>query len=273
MKTLVLGALRALARRWPRAGVLVAFLLAWASRPLGHGIADGQIAEVFPELPPGARRAVRQQTWENFLRGEALEASLRIRGGGRLYPRLIRDPAVTRLRPPLILATFHVGPFQAIGAVLRPLPADSVAVARGQYRSQPGLTLLWAGEDETQRTRTFHRTISALRAGKYVVVTLDGHHHEQFDVATIEVPLLGRSLPLARGAFALARLTRTPIVPVALRWRGTAMETTVGAPLSPDLGERGMAVAAAAWLEGYLRERPGELSVFILERLRPQRTD
>jgi lauroyl/myristoyl acyltransferase len=86
----------------------------------------------------------------------------------------------------------------------------------------------------------------------------------------IEVPLLGRTLPLARGAFALARIADVPIIPIVPRWRGTAIEVEIGEPmrLGAD-GERGMAEAIAAWIERYLRERPGETSVFMLERLQP----
>ena len=102
-----------------------------------------------------------------------------------------------------------------------------------------------------------------------MLVILDGYLRNDHSLPTIEVPMLGRSLPLARGAFALARISRTPIVPVVTRWRGTAMEVVVGDPIAPDLGEAGMAAAAGDWIERYLRRMPGEISVFVLERLVP----
>jgi lauroyl/myristoyl acyltransferase len=269
LKDAVLATLRLIARVWPRAAVLVAHALAILTRPLGHGIADASLADAFPGISPADRRAARQRTWESFLKGEAVEAAIRRRGGSRAYPRVLPSPALAELRPPLVLASFHVGPYQALGGAMRTLPADVVSIDRGQYALSSDMTLLRGGEDEWQRAHTFHRTLSALRSGRFVLVTVDAFHPDEYAVAKIEVPLLGRTLPLARGAFALARISRTPIVPIVVRWRGTAMEVTVGDPIGPEAGEAGMAAATAGWLERYLLERPGEISVFMLDRLRP----
>ena len=262
----MIGALRLLAAAWPRAGVAAAHAFAALTLPLGHGIADADIAAVFPELGPEARRPVRQLTWEAFLKGEAVDAAVRRRTG---YPRVIPSPELTSLRPPLVLASFHVGPHQALAEVLRALPGEVVAIDRGQFARRGGLRLLPAGEDQWARARTFHRTVTALRSGASVFVDLDAFHPDDYDVATIEAPVLGRSLPLARGAFALARIGRVPLVPLVARWRGTAIETTVGEAIDPSAGEQAMAAAAGRFLDEYLRERPGEVSVFVLERLRP----
>jgi lauroyl/myristoyl acyltransferase len=244
-------------------------VLATVTRPLRrHGIAAEPLAEVFPDLPPEARRVVRQRTWECFLKGEAVEAGVGRGFGPGDYPRIVPNPAVSALPSPIIVASFHVGPFQALGAVVRTLPGELVAVDRGQFGPRPDVTMLRRGDDEWERARTFNRALSTLRRGGAVVVTVDGFHPDD-SIPTIEVPMLGRSLPLARGAFALARISRTRVVPIVTRWRGTAMEVTVGDPIAPDLGEAGMAAAVGAWVEGYLRRRPGEVSVFLLERLLP----
>jgi hypothetical protein len=224
---------------------------------------------VFPELTPDRRRAVRQRTWESFLKGEAAEAGLRHGTGTPDYPRLVPNPALNELRPPLVLASFHVGPFQALGATLRTLPGEAAVVAREQFESRPGLTLLHGGVDEWQRARTFNRTLGVLREGGTVLAMLDGTDPDDYPVSTIDVPMLGRSLPLARGVFALARIGKVPIVPIVLRWRGIAMAATIGDPIPSELGEERMAAATADWLEGYLRTTPDEISVFLLERLRP----
>jgi hypothetical protein len=268
LKTTVLAALRRLASWWPHGGVLAAHALAALTRPLGHGIADEWLTELFPDLAPDARRAARQRTWECFLKGEAVGAGVGRGSGSRDYPRLVPNPALDELRPPLIVASFHVGPFQALGAVLRSLPGEAVALAREQYESRPDVTMLYRGHDEWQRARTFRRMVSTLRSGGVALVNLDGFHPDD-SMATIEVPMLGRSLPLARGAFALARIAPAPIVPIVTRWRGTAMEVTVGDPISPEHGEARMAAATGDWLERYLREMPGEISVFLLELMRP----
>jgi hypothetical protein len=269
LKRLVVGALRSLAAFWPRAGVGAANALAAITRPFGRGIAVEWLARTFPDLGPEARRTVRQRTWASFLKGEAVDAAVRHRSGRRAYPRLVRSAAIHELRPPLILASFHIGPHQALAAVLRSLPADVLGIDRGQFRPRGDFTLLPAGEDEWERARTFHRALAGLRAGAFVFVNLDAHHPDEFDVSTIDVPVLGRTLPLARGAFALARLSGAPVVPLVARWHGTAIEVVMGDAIPAAESERDMALAAGAWIDGYLRDRPGEISVFLLERLRP----
>ncbi|MFL5780364.1 MAG: hypothetical protein ACJ760_03545 [Thermoleophilaceae bacterium] len=249
--------------------MLVAHVLASLTRPLGHGISDGWLTAAFPGLRPDALPAVRQRTWENFLKGEALDAAVRRGGGTRDYPRATPNRALNELPPRVVVASFHIGPFQAVGAFLDTLPAARVTVAREQYEPRPDMTLLHRGEDEWQRARTFGRALAELRSGRPVIVNVDGLPTGDHPMPAIEVPMLGRSMPFARGAFALARLGRAPIVPVASRWRGTAMEVTVGEPIAPDRGEAPAAAALAAWLEGYLVESPGEVSVFLLERLSP----
>jgi len=269
LKTAVLAALRWLARRWPRGAVVTAGALATVTRPLGFGIEDRWLAEVFPELDRRARRAVRQATWSSFLKGEAAEAAVRRRKNLGDYPRLVPNPALDALRPPFVVAAFHVGPYQALGAVMRAMPGTPFVITREQFIGRGDIALVHEGDDEFGRARALHRTIAGLRSDAVAMLLPDGLRVGDRSVRTIEVPMLGRSLRLASGAFALARLTRVPVVPLAARWEGTAMAVTVGDPVAPDLGEDGMAAAVGAWIEGYLRERPGEISKFILDLLLP----
>jgi hypothetical protein len=266
VKPLVVGALRLLGRRSVRLGVLVAAMLARLTRPLGHGIAEEWLSAVFPELDRRARLGARQRTWENFLKGEAVSIAAT---HGR-YPSLVPNPRLAALQPPLVLASFHVGPFAAMGAALERLPGEVVALDRGQFGTLPNITVLPRGENPADRSRAFNAALTALRSSGFAFVNVDAFAPDHLEVSTIEVPMLGRTLPLARGAFALARIADVPIVPIAARWRGNALEVEIGEPTRMDAdGERGMAEATAAWIECYLRERPGETSVFMLERLRP----
>jgi hypothetical protein len=269
LKRPVLAALRLLAGVWPRGGIRVAHALAWLTGPFGFGIALEWLAAVFPDLSPDALRAARRGTWSGFLKGEALEAAM-VRAGRRGYPPLVPDPEFTALEPPLIFASFHVGPFQGIGAALRVLPGEAIAVTRGQFEEgRADVTLVSGGESEWERARTFYRAVVALRARSSLLITVDANTPDDYDVSTIDAPMFGGTLPLARGAFALSRVSGVPITPLVARWRGTELEVVVGDPISPDLGEAAMAAATARWVEDYLRERPGESSVFMLERLRP----
>jgi lauroyl/myristoyl acyltransferase len=270
LKAAVLAVLRGLSALSSRGSLLVAHLIAAATRPLGHGIADDRLAAVFPDLSPDARRAARQRTWESFLKGEALDATVRRGRESRDLPRTVPNPALDELRPPVVVASFHIGPFQALGAFLVTLPEHRVALAREQYEPRADMTLLYPGDDEWQRARTFVRALGELRSGRPVIVTVDGLPLGDHRMPTIEVPMLGRSMSFARGAFALARLGRAPIVPMIARWRGTGMAVTVGEPVAPARDEASMAVAIAGWVERYLTERPGEISVFLLDRLEPR---
>jgi lauroyl/myristoyl acyltransferase len=267
-KTVVLAALRSLARRSPRAAVLVAQALAQATRRLGFGIATEQLARAFPHLTRDELRSARAGTWASFLKGEALDAAARHGSSTGFYPPTASTSALAELEPPLILITFHVGPFQALGAGLRVLRSDTMALTREQFESRPGVDLVGTGETEGGRARIFHQALSKLRSGGFVLITVDAFHPDEFAVSTIEAPVLGGTLRMARGAFALARITQTPIVPLVSRWRGSAMEFTVGDPIAPGPDEAAMAEAAGRWIDGYLRERPGELTVFMLNLLR-----
>lgn len=267
MKRLVLDALRLLARRRPRVAFAAAHALVVITRPFGYGIDEGVIASAFPALSPGERRAARGRTWETYLKGEAVAAAMAARGDPTAYPPVVPNRRLDELRPPLILTSFHVGPYQGLAAVLRALPGGVFAVDRGQFAGRGDFELVAGGEDEWSRARTFRRALDALRSGAYVFVNLDAFHPDEWQTATLEARLLGGSIRLARGAFALARLTGTPIVPVVASWRGTKMEVTVGGPIDPTIGEQGMADSAASWIDSYLRERPGEISVFLLDRV------
>src|SRR5438094_938977 len=70
----MVGALRALAARWPRFGFSLARVLAWLSRPLGRGIREERLAEALPRLSDAELRAARHETWRNFLQDQALDA-------------------------------------------------------------------------------------------------------------------------------------------------------------------------------------------------------
>jgi lauroyl/myristoyl acyltransferase len=267
LKRTVLAGLWLLAGIWPRTGLRVAHVLARLTGRFGFGIAPERLAEAFPDLPPDALLAVRRRTWAGFLKGEAIEAAM-VRAGRRGYPPVRMNPAFAALEPPVILVTFHIGPYQAIGAALRLLPGDVVALTRDQYKRQADVTLLPGGENERQRVRAFRRALSTLRSPGFVLITVDAVTPGDYEVSSVEAPLLGGTILLARGAFALARISGAPVVPVIARWRGTELELVLGDAISPTLDETAMAAATAQWAESYLREFPGEVSVFVLERLR-----
>jgi hypothetical protein len=260
IKTALIRALRLFASRRPRAGFALALGLAWLTQPLGRGVPEERIRGLLPELGPHAVRAARRRTWSNFLQGEALDAALARAGDREVHPRIVALPAPERLPPPLILATFHIGALPALAAVLERLDGEVIAVHRGRFAPRPGVTLVRTGDDEWERARTLDRAVRALRAGGFVFTALDGYGEDGYEAATLEAPMLGGSVALARGGFALARIADVPMVPIVARWRGSSVEVECGDPIQPARDEGAMAAAVAAWLERYLRAFPGEIS-------------
>lgn len=262
MRLALVRALRLFAIRWPRASLPLARILAWLTMPLGKGIREKQIREIFPGLTPAEARAARRRTWSNFLLGEALDGALAGPAARRANPKTMVSPLIHELRPPVILASFHVGPYPALGPALSALPGDVVALHRNRWPSRSKVTLVEAGDDEWARVRSFHRAVTTLRSGGSVYVALDGPN-----AATVEARLFGRPISVARGAFALARIADVPIVPLAARWNGSRVEITCGDPISPQPTEAMTAAAATRWLERYLIASPGELSWLTLDLL------
>lgn len=251
------------ARRWPRLTYRLARALARISQPLGRGVPEEQIAAAFPGLEPSSLRAARRSAWSNLLLGRALHAASTRPGRRPLHPEMVVEPAARELAPPLILVFAHIGPYQALGWLLERLEGDVLAlVERGGFAPRPGMTLVTTGEDEWTGARALARAVAALRSGAFVFLAMDGQ-----EAATIDVPALGGTVALARGPFALARITGTPIVPLVTRWRGRSIEIALGDTVHPSPDEHAMAAEAATWLERYLRGYPGELSPHLLGAL------
>ncbi len=183
---------------------------------------------------------------------------LRIAGYDKLRATIAPpDPRVKTFQPPLIFGTFHLGALGAIGTMLGDLPAN-VLVLRATpklARPQPNVTIEATRGDEQHRARVFHRALQYLQNKQFVFVTLDPE-----EATRIAAPFRGRTLQLARGPFALARITQTPIVPVIARWRNARVELVFGDAIDAMSDEAAIAARVALWLEKYLEENPEDES-------------
>lgn len=236
-----------LASRSPRTAFRACDLLAALWTRTSRRPSRAQLHALFPELPTHELSHVLREIWSSHARTVLLGGWYQRERRAPVH-RLVRtNDSLRALRPPMILGTFHIGPTLAMGTLHERLNGE-LLVLRGNV-----------GATDQERAATFYRAIERLRDG-FVLIAVDPREAQR-----IEVPFLGGTLHLARGAFAMARVARVPIVPLVARWDGNAIEFVVGDPLPVSTDERALAMTAASWLERYLRERPGELSYRVLE--------
>jgi hypothetical protein len=192
------------------------------------------------------------------------------RGGQGAIARLVEPASVERLRGlragPAILVGWHIGPpFGVLGGLeAAGVPALVVRRAFGG-RPRPLFDAATVDGGARDRSAAFRQALARLHAGGVVVVVADAT-----DVGeTAPVPCLGRARTMARGPFALARRTGAPLLPVAARMLAAGrIEVALGAPLigagERDALETSLAAAAAAWLEAFVGESPGQLRRCVL---------
>lgn len=237
----VLGRLRnRLSRRWP---------------------SPEQVRALFPHLSGGAAAGVAWSIGGLEARNRLLASCIQKSGLEPVRP-LVRMPAFAALRPPLILGTFHVGAVHAFGPALERLPGPVLALRHGPlYTPRPPVEIVTTEGDDQQRAATFQRALARLESGGFVVLALD-----VVPGSGLQVPCLGRTLELARGPFALARLAKVPLVPLAARWRRGSVDVELGEAITGET-ENALAASAARWLERYLLDSPAELGLGLLRRL------
>jgi len=246
-------ALQRLAGRHPHAAVTAATAIGAVTRRWAPDVEPAAIRRMLPDLSDAEMRSLQAALWTGWLRLRVLEAAMSSPTADWPYPRLAEGVAVPSLEPPVIVAGFHLGPIPALGILLERLPGETLVVhLSGPPR--PGLTMRPVGGDRWGRAADFRQAIDTLRAGGSVFLLVDANELP----ATVEIELFGQRTGLARGAFALSRMTGAPVVPVAPRWRGSRVEILAGDPIGP--GEEGeMAAVAARWLEEFIRANPQEI--------------
>jgi hypothetical protein len=229
-----------------------------------------QVQSLFPHLDRSAAARLAWRIGGLEARNRVLVAGIRRAGLEPVRP-LVRCPeAFTALRPPVLLGTFHVGAMHALGPALEQLPGPVLALRQGPlFVPRPPLEVATTEGDEQSRSALFHRALLHLDRGGFVALALD-----VVQGSALRVSCLGRPLALARGPFALARLTGTPLVPLVARWRSGGVEILLGDPLAlpgqeagPEAWEGALAASAARWLESYLLASPGELGLGLLRNL------
>jgi hypothetical protein len=196
--------------------------------------------------------------------GQDVGQRLRLRDDAGLAAR-------TSARAPTVLISWHFGLVRHLGPGLAPLGLDLLV-----FRNRPTLAGLpvpsyrevMLGRRPTDRAVAVAVAVEHLRAGGSVLLLADGPGHPR-----LRVPCLGRRVGLARGPFALARLTGALVVPVAAVASGDGVEVVVESPLAAAAGaaadaiELELATAAGHRLEALVRRHPGQVHRTLLDRL------
>ncbi len=239
-----LGSLRnRLSRRWP---------------------SPEQVQLLFPRL---TRRDAGRIAWEiagNEGRNRLLIEAIRRAGPAAVRPLVATSAEVfAPLRPPLLLGMFHTGAIQALNVAVERLPGRVLVLRQGAlYPPVPPVAVESTDGDGQRRAAAFRRALLHLKEGGFVVLALDG-----VQGPGLPVSCLGHRLELARGPFALARLTGAPLRPLVARWERGRIGIVVGEELAAPAEEGACAAAAARWLERHLAESPVEVGLGLLRAL------
>jgi hypothetical protein len=231
-----LGALRnRVTRRWPRVD---------------------EVQSLFPLLDAHDAANVAARIGALYERNRVLVRSIQRHGIDPVRSFVSASEPLASMKGPRILATFHVGAVNALGPALERFASPVLAFRQGRLFTPRGSLEIQSTEgDEQRRAATLHRALLHLREGGIVVVALDVVP----DLGT-ETQCLGHTLRLAPGAFALARWSGAPIIPITARWTADGVRIDAGEAVStPD--------EAATWLERYLLESPSELTLGLLRML------
>lgn len=228
-------------------------------------VSRAQIAALFPQLSGFATARAATRTAVDRVRNLALRTTLHYFGLPPVRPVVLPNAVFDALQAPAIIGTFHIGPTHALGVAIERLPGEVLVLRRRAYEPAQAKNVQVAetAGSEEQRARAFHRAVGQLRGGGYVLLPIDPQ-----EAARVPAPFFGRTLLLARGAFALARVARAPILPVVTRWRSVRVEIHCGPLIEPEDSEEAMAAIAAGWLESYLAGAPGEVTPRVFQLLR-----
>jgi hypothetical protein len=248
--------IRTAATRWPVTTYAAVGALARATVPLPPA---GRLPEVLPELSAGELRRARRRLRSSEWRTRVLSAAMNSATGESVLPPYELDGPWPDTDRPAVYVSLHVGAMPALVAFLRDLPHEVAALHRQAWRLPSNLVDIHVARNERARVAGFHRALTTLRGGGSVCIPIEGD--------TVQAAVLGRSLLMSRGPFALARLSGAPIVPLLARWSGGRVRIHAGHAIAAGGDEQAMALHVGRELESYLRAHPGEIDDWLLTGL------
>jgi lauroyl/myristoyl acyltransferase len=230
-----------------------------------RGVTRAHLATLFPHLSRTEQNRALFRIVADRVRNFAFIRALHYLGIAPARRIVIPSETLAAIEPPVIFGSFHVGPAHALGAAVECLNGEVLVLRRRAYEPAQAKNIRVAETDggDEQRARAFHQAAVHLRNRGYVLLPID-----PMVASRVAAPFFGRSLLLARGAFALSRIEHVPIVPLLTRWRGLRVEVLCGPRIGPSDSEEELAASTAKWLESYLAGAPGEVTMRVFQLLR-----
>lgn len=259
-------------------GVLVSLLAACPAAAFGAAVLPGRcrrivgsralgptaLGALLGDRPEPALRALAREIDARAVQNHLLDLLVDARGP-RVLASHVRTYGFERLRSlraagrPVLLVTWHAGPYAAIGAALIGAGLDFLAIRhRVRGPACAGMETVATGDGAWSAVTALKHAITRLRAGGLVLMAGDGLRGD--GASTTEVVVLGRRVGFHHGLAALAQHSGAQVVPVVARWRGASIEVRLHEPLTVPATDRdGLLHEAAGWLDRYLRSAPEEL--------------
>jgi hypothetical protein len=219
------------------------------------------VSLLFDQLPPPSALHVAREIAALRFKNR-LATALVVRGHLDKLAAIVRSSAgVDQLQAlaaaarPALVAAWHIGATFGVSAALHGVGLEALLL-----RDLPLA-------DASARARALARAVEHIRHGHLLIATPDGPG----GTSTGPTTCLNRIVALRRGPFMLARVTGVPVLPAAARWEPDGrISVEIGRPLvaphdvTPRGAENLLANEAARWLDAYLRNRPQEVSAYIL---------
>jgi lauroyl/myristoyl acyltransferase len=246
---------RAGSRRCPRAG-----LLRW----------------LFPEIDAASVERVRREIAALEFRNRTLHLLLERRGIGVLTPLLEidADPLIelVEARTPVVVVSWHMGPFWASSAALEKLGIPALFAVHSARPGRGAGAIRYFDLAEGLTARFLKQAVAQLDAGRPVGMAID------FPLGALTpIPFFDRLFPVPHGVAAVARLSGARVLPVTRRWIGNSSraEVTFHSPFpepsarhsDKEAYERELLERVIAWFEAHLRSDPGSMRLAMLDAL------
>lgn len=205
----------------PPTGFLMADRIGRLANQLGlFGPIETQILGLFREMErSSALRAARAVSAQEF-KNRAVETFQAHWGIEPLAPYVIwrNSDILSRFRKrrqPIIMTSAHFGPLECIGAGLYQIdmPTMIFKAHKPCHKYPPGFSAHSTFSEKSRLTALLKLGFEHVRAGGNIFLTLEGWGNKGH-----RAPFLGRLIHYKRGALALARMTRVPLVPIVARW-------------------------------------------------------